>query len=66
MSDFASNFGINVFSWTNFVVLVSQAEGSGPVPMKLSTVFLLLFRIIDAPVPLHPPLITAITLFILK
>lgn len=62
----ASNFGINVFSWTNFVVFMSQAERDGPVPMKLAPVFLFLFRVIDALVPLHPPLMTGISLFIVN
>lgn len=62
----ASNFGINVLSWTNFVVLMSQAERDGPVPMKLATIFLFLFRVIDALVPLHPPPITGIPLFIVN
>lgn len=66
MSDFASNFGTNVFSWTNFVVLMSQAERDGPVPMKLATVFLLSFWVIDALLPLHPPLMTGTPLFILN
>lgn len=66
VSHSASNFGINAFSWTNSVVLMSQAERDGPVPIKLATVFLLSFRVIDALVPLHPPLVTGMALFILN
>lgn len=34
ISDFAYNFRINVFLWTLFVVLMSQAGRDGPVPME--------------------------------
>lgn len=48
------------------MVLMSQAERDGSVPMKLAMVFLFSFQVIDALVPLHPPLMTGIPLFILN
>lgn len=46
ISDFASNFGINVFSRTVFVVLMSQAGRDGPVPVE---VFLFSVRVDRCP-----------------